>query len=526
MYYEISYMEDKIMELIKENITVNQVCSKGCVKTSVDEDIIVPDVKPDILKVLQLDASACVTAKNVSDGKATASGRTDLKILYIPESDSENIKSIVTSFDFSQNIDSGDINAGMKALISANVENAEFTLINSRKLRIKVTVALDYEIVNENSIEIAVDAEQSDDAEILKETVSLQNCIGISESEFCLSENIEIPAGQTAINEILKADASITDTEYKTVIGKIIAKGAANASVLYTDEENKIRFMEAEIPFTEVFELEDAGDETICDIEYVVTDINARAKEDSDGDRRVICLDITVCAQIKATENVEVNMISDCYEPYMKTGLEKEAAELEEIVSRPSTQNTIRETVETEGDSAGVAGIYDVITRPYVTNAELQNGRLLAEGKIESCVLCLTDNEESPVCSVKKEIPFSCTMNAGADDAENLVPEIKAEVKHTAYNLNMAGEIELRCVLHVGANIVRKRKIELISDVVTEERDENDRRGIVIYFVQSGDTLWEIAKRYAVPRSEILSFNNLTDDDALPTGARLLIPNM
>lgn len=514
------------MELVKETVTVNQVCCKGSVKAAVDEDIIVPDVKPDILKILQLDASASVTAKSVSDGKATASGRVDLKILYIPDSERESIKSIITAFDFVQNVDSKDIGSGMTAVITANVDNAEFSLINSRKLRVKVTVGVDYEIVEEKNIEIAVDAENSNSAEILKDSIALQNCVGLAENEFTLNENIEIPASQTAINEILKTDARITDTEYKTVTGKIIAKGAANVSVLYTDDENKIRFMEAEIPFTEVFECEDASDDTICDIEYCVTDISSKVAEDSDGDRRVVEIEITVCAQIKATENVEVSMISDCYEPFMKTELQKEETELEEVIARPGSQNTIRETIEVSDNTDGVAGVYDVITRPFITNAQLQNGRLLAEGKIEAYILYLTDNTENPVCSVKREIPFSYTLNADTDDTDDLIPEIKAEVKHTAYNLNMAGEIELRCILAIGANIIRKRKIELINDIITESRAEADRRGIVIYFVQPGDSLWEISKRYAVPRADILSFNSMTEEDVPQIGTRLFIPNI
>lgn len=42
------------MELVKENVTVNQVSCKGDTQVLVDEDIIVPDVKPDILKILRL----------------------------------------------------------------------------------------------------------------------------------------------------------------------------------------------------------------------------------------------------------------------------------------------------------------------------------------------------------------------------------------------------------------------------------------------------------------------------------------
>ena len=56
--------------------------------------------KPDILKILQLDASICITNKEITNGRVNVTGRVDLKILYIPDGDREKVKSIITSFDF------------------------------------------------------------------------------------------------------------------------------------------------------------------------------------------------------------------------------------------------------------------------------------------------------------------------------------------------------------------------------------------------------------------------------------------
>lgn len=513
------------MELVKENVKVNQVACKGMSQVMVDEDIIVPDVKPDILKILQLDAVSCVTGKEVANGKATVNGRVDLKILYIPDSDSEKIKSIITSFDFVQKVDSQQINENMTAVVMSNVDKAEFTLLNSRKLRVKIMVGVDYEVIAAQNVEIAVEAGDSDSAEVLKENVCLQNCIGLAEEEFSVKDSLEVPSGQTSIKELLKVDVKISDSEYKTVTDKIVVKGTVGVCVLYNDENCEIQFMEMEIPFTEVFDCADAGDDTICDIDYCVSNVEYEVDEDNDGDRRIVLLDITINAQIKATENVSVDMICDCYEPFMKTQLLKEEVELEEIVSRPSTQNTLREMLETVSGAPGVSGVYDVITKPCITKTQLQRGKLLAEGKIEAYILYLTDSNESPVYSMKKEIPFSHLLECDSTE-EDLIPEVKAEVKHTSYNLNVAGEIELRCILAINANIIRRRKIEIINDVVTEQPDNGDKKGIVIYFVQRGDNLWEISKRYAVPRDEVMRFNNMGEADKLEVGNRLFIPSL
>lgn len=513
------------MELIKENVKVNQVSCKGNTQALLDEDIIVPDVKPDILKILQLDALSCVTQKEVKNGRLCVSGRAELKILYIPDSEKDKIKSIVNSFEFTQNVDSQEIEEGMTAVVTSNIDKAEFSLINSRKLRVKVTVGVDYEVVAEKNVEIAVDASDCDNAELLRESVTLQNCVGLCEEEFSVKENMEVPNGQTSVCEILKVDTKVSDAEYKTVTGKIVAKGAVGVCVLYTDEDSKIQFMEAEVPFTEVFDCDDADDETLCDIDYSISDVKYEVMEDNDGDRRIVALDISVKAQIKATENVSVDMICDCYEPFMKTQLLKEEVELEEVISRPYTQNTIREMVETAAGAPAVSGVYDVIAKPCVVKAQLQRGRLLAEGRVDAYILYLTDSSESPVYSMKKEIPFSYMLECDSTE-DDLIPEIKAEVKHTAYNLNVAGEIELRCILALNANIIRRRKLELINDVVTESPEDCEKKGIVIYFVQKGDNLWEVSKRYAVPREEIMKFNNMSENDKLETGSRLFIPGM
>ena len=33
------------------------------------------------------------------------------------------------------------------------------------------------------------------------------------------------------------------------------------------------QFMESEVPFTEIIDCDDAGDETICDIDYSISDV-------------------------------------------------------------------------------------------------------------------------------------------------------------------------------------------------------------------------------------------------------------
>lgn len=504
------------MELIKETVSISESVCSGKTQVMSDGDVFVPDIKPDMLKILQVDAVSYISETAVSDGKLNISGRICVTVLYVPDCENEKIRSMNASFDFSQKVENNRIESGMSVSAASNVDRLEFSALNSRKLRIKAIVGIDYEVADIRRTEIAGGTE-SESAEVVTKTLRVSDVTDMCRKDFSVREKIEIPSGQSSINEILKTDVRISDTEYKTVTGKIIVKGAACICVLYTDDKCNIEFTEAEIPFTEVFDCDSAYENTVCDIDFYVSEVTSTVSEDSDGDRRIIEINADVSANIKATDSTEIEILSDCYEPYMKTEITKHTLKIEEITERPSTQLTLREIIEFPDDVPEVAGVYNVIVRPEISRAEMQNGKLVCEGSVETYVLYLSDSSENPVYSLKKSIPFSNTI----DCSNTGEPRVKAEVKHTGYNLNAAGELELRCILAINAELASVSETEVIDEVTESEAEK--MRGMVIYFVQDGDTLWETAKRYRVPQQEIIKFNNL-EDDKLQRGMRLFIP--
>lgn len=508
------------MELLKETVRLSQSVYKGDSRVMSEGDVLVPDIKPDILKLLQVDAVSCITDTQISDGKLDIEGRVDMTILYIPDREGECIRSIEASFDFSHRVESKKIMSGMSAEVVSNVARVEFSAVNSRKLKVRTAVGLDYAVCGVKEIELPF--EISGEAEVINEEVKLKSVVDISTHRFNIRESMEIPSGQGSVNEILKTDVKIYDTDYKTVTGKVVVKGTLGICVLYTNEDMGIEFTEAELPFTEVFDGEDISEDTICDIEYSVCGTESRIEEDSDGDRRIIMLDISTDAQVRAEDEVSFDMISDCFIPGTDTVIEQDTEDIEELAASPSVQNTLREIIDFGDNMPKVSEVYNVITKASVQKAQLQRGKLLCEGKIEAYILYLSESSDNPVYSMKKEIPFSYMLECD-NDLPGLEPQLRAEIKHTSYNLNSAGELELRCILSLSANIIRKRQINVIKSVESGG-GECPKGGIIIYFVQNGDTLWDVAKRYAITRGEIMEFNNLEENQKLTAGERLFIP--
>lgn len=506
------------MELNKTSVSLCDTITRGTTQAMAEGDVIVPDVKPDILKILQVDAAACVTDRYIENGRLYISGRVDYKVLYIPDSEGERIKSILTSMDFRQTADAGRAEPGDTVFAAAEAERVEFGAQNSRKLRLRAIIHIDYDVCRVTETELCTGAAEGAECEF--ERVDIETAADISTHEFTVRERIEVPAGQSPISEILKTDVRICDTEYKTVTGKIIIKANADISVLYTDDEGEIKHIEAELPFTEVLDADGVGDETVCDIDYGILNVMCEAEEDSDGDMRVAAVDIDISAAVRCTETVTAEILSDCFLPYSRTRIRREPVTVTRTVCRPSVQNNMREVIEIPDNVPRVAGVYNVIADAVVTKTELQNGRLLCEGKVSAYVLYLTESAESPVYSIKKELPFSyaaeCAGAAGDEDTE-----LEARVEHIGYSLNSSGNIELRCLVGIDGRLVRREVIENIVEIETDDMPE--RSGIFIYFAKDGDTLWDVAKRYSIPCGRIAKYNSI-DGDTLSAGARLFIP--
>lgn len=510
------------MELVKESMAVEETVHSGRSQILVDGDIIVPDVKPDILKILQVDAVAVVSNKEVCDGKVIIKGCVQLKILYIPDVEDECIKSILTSFDYSHKIDKDCILEGMMPNVAVDVDKVEFRLINSRKLSVKAIVGVDINVCGVKNIDMVTNINDNN-AQVMRIPVKINTLAANCEREMVVKECVEVPSGKASINEILKVDARISDKDIKALTCKSVVKGVVNASILYVGDNSSVEFMEVDLPMTEVFDVPDMAEGLDCDIDFNICELFYEVEEDNDGDRRIVNIEFVICASIKATANVDINVIDDCFMPKCNTDLMRQEFTLDEVVSQPRVQNTIREIVGIDASSPEISQVYHVVTKPNVTGTNIENGKVCIDGNIDCYILYLCENNETPVYSYKKVIPFSYSLD-GADCKNGMECDVKADVEHSSYSLNAASEVELRIILSVSAKVIRKRKLNLISEANTSEMSTQSKNGIIVYFIQNNDSMWDIAKRYKVSIDDVMQYNNIAEGDKLKSGSRLIIP--
>ncbi len=511
------------MELIKEKSVIGEVVFSDCLEVASSGDLIVPDVKPDILKVLQVDSDVCVENKRITDSRLELSGKFHLTVLYLADNDYREVQAIHTCFDFEHRLDRAVIDNESKVIVDAEVSGVDYHIINSRKLSLKTEAKIDYRIYKEKCVEVVTATNDECVVEACRSGVEINSLCGIKEDEFIVKETVEIPSGKASIGEILKLDYKICDGEERIVSQKVISKAVLNISILYSDTNQKLEYAGWELPFTEVFDFPDVFEDAWLDASYSIKSCEHFVSQDNDGDNRLVTIDIVGKAQMRATKKKEITAISDCFCPGYKTQLEFNEFTLLEEITAPKVRTALRDVVAVDGDMPILSAVYNVITTPIVEDTILGEGKLSVKGKIDTTALYISENADSPLFSVKKEIPFDVVLDTPVCK-EKTTLAVKAEVSHTSYHVNMANEIEIRCILDVVANLSSTKEMRLLRDVEYSKIPESEKKGMVIYFVQPEDTLWDIAKGYSVATNSILEFNKLSRDDEIRKGQRLVIP--
>lgn len=508
------------MEIEKKSINIVKTVYEGDVKSSAEGSIIVPDAKPDVLKVCEVTAEAYLLEKQIEDGKITLKGKVRINILYIPEGEGKSLESINGTLEFCETIKRSEFKEDMTLCAFCDVEKVMYKLLNSRKIGIETKILISVSVFANESKEM-VSGILSDSAQIKNKELSMTGAQQYEEFGFSVDEEIDFPKGEKAA-KLLKADMCMVSKEDRALDGKFVTKGTLGVSVLYSDAEGKYNHLDCELPFTEVFDVSGLSEGEECEVSYEIGETAyelINAAEDTSSIK--VRADITVGINREERENVSV--ISDCYFTDADCEFSYEDVKMQNVVSQIRFSQVLKQLLSKEEGAPDIASVYRVQAKPFITSSKIQNGKLDVSGKVLIYVLYLTDDEENPIASIKEEVPFNYVIDCDGKVTEDNRMVLGVDCEHISYIINSKDSVEVRCGLVISGKIVNVLNESIISDIEEEPR-ENQKGGIVVYFVKEGDSLWDIAKHYHIKTDKIISSNNLDSEYSPSCGDKIIIP--
>ncbi len=487
-------------------------------------DVIVPDIKPDVKKIMSADAKAVVKKSEFLGNVLKVSGTIFINILYLAETaeeEKEKICAINTRFDFADEIKlSGGEN--INAVANACVRHIDFSLVNSRKLNLKIYVGLSVCAYEKKMIEF-LDEEENSCLEVKKNKNRLYSVIDETTREVIVSENIALPQSKADIGEILKVELTALGGECKLLTNKILVKGILNVNMLYisADSDEDLESLDVEIPFSDVFDVEGIKEDSLCNVNFGIKDYYYNVKNDINDNPRNVAFEALVDVYISVGEIIETEIAEDCYIPGKNSVAKRQSFTGYEIKEDKDRRVNIKERMESH--NGPVTEVCSCLVKPVILEQIIKEGTVIVKG-LAICSVVAKTNDDAVVFDVK-EAPFEYSLDAG-ELTDNSIFESDICVLSKNYNLS-GGDVEVNATFGLHTKILCPVSFDAVTECsIVETENEEKPAMLVIYFVQKGDEMWDVAKKYKTTPLKIRLANNLDEKDKICAGMKLLIPTV
>lgn len=470
----------------------------------VNGDIIVPDIKPDIINIINTNGNAYIYKQDISSGRIRIDGNIDTYIVYL--SDNGETRSIQTTLTFSESIEESKIKEGSIVKTKVEIQSIDTKVLNERKISTKISVKIELQGYEIEEYEFLDNIEGLGEIEKLKTALNVKSLIGRNTVKTTIREDISVD-NSIQIAEILKTEVEVKNIENKISYNKVLAKADANIKILFMSEDGKIGTAEGVIPIMSFIDLEKITEENICNTEYNIR--NMLFKANSSQLNSINC-QVEFEVSCEAFETREIDIIEDLYGIKQEINFSKKEVEILLNSEENSSKVNIVENVLVED----INNILHVEFIPNIVSVKKVGNLNNYECELKMDIFYEADNRNG--LNVKT-ISFPFVVKLESED-EN----INFDISKSSLNINnenIACDIEIVAKQNQGS----KRNISILENIETKERKEENDYKMSIYFVKTGDTIWNIAKKFKVCMKDIIKINNLENPDNLKIGERLYI---
>ena len=497
----------------KQMMSLNKIVARNTQVTWIEQDILVPDTKPDVMKIVQVEAIPFVNNVEVVDSGIRVTGEVTYYIIY-RAMDKDKTKGISMTYPFSQTINVTDAKKGMNARVTADVRNIIYSLPNERKVSLKTELLFRYVIREMGDVELIQGMQESDDIETKKSQDVFYNVISVKQEVLDAKEDIIVPENVPPVGEILRVSSNITNTDYKVSYNKILVKGDISVEMLYLeagDSEN-IYTYSTTVPFTGMIEFENIAETYRFDIKYALRNL-----EISLGENNMITISGEVMADAVMFEERKVEYVNDFYST--KSNLNYDKSQVAVIKNK--------ETIEKEVNVKDNIGITDdknrILSYSIGTqnlNTKVSGSNLYVDGPLK--IMVIFENKENGVVDSKTyDMLVDTTVPLGKEiNQENVGISIIVENKMVSVQ---NGNVEANVTLKIVTEIENIDKITIIGTIEEENLNPESFDSMYMYIVKKGDNLWSIAKKYKTTVDKIANVNNILDENKIDIGQKLLI---
>lgn len=504
-------------KLIRESFCVKENLLDASYNQAVELDSILPDYYPEIFKILSLRIKPSIVKQSVNQTKLGYELLVKIKMIYLSEDG--------TVSELSQDLTynkTAELPYSVKSpcvSIAPYTESESVRVVNKRRVDIRGIIGIDIKVSTSEQKQ-AISEAYGSGLQLKKSLITYPS------KRLCITKRItvvdEVDMGsRDAMKTLLRADACVTSCDKKVLSGKLLAKGEAEVSVLYIEENSsEPTSLKFSLPFSQICDIEGLDDKYDVFVSACISgcDVRPIAKADS---AKLEC-ELAIALNCLAMKFESAQLATDAFSTAFETSVSKENARIECMPLVLDDSHKVKSTLTySEGGIKSVISAGAEVGKISVSHNEATSEAIIA-GNVK--IYAFAKNDSDKLIFLESILPFEHRIVLSCD--EFCGAEICACVSSASYNLSSSNAMEIISDIKLTGYIFEASECEYIDGITVDESSpisSDSDCALKLYFAQAGENTWDIAKRCHASVSAIADENDI-DGDLITADGMILIP--
>ena len=516
-----------------EFFTVDEMF-RGDARCRVEAETMLPDYKESIGRILYTAAQIRIMKREAyKQGDlivCSVAGECAFTTVYFTENGNADISSYTYTSPFEHTFKGGNDIASfdtdkMYIITETRSENVSCRLLGPRKMVFKADAVIDAAIKANRRISY-YGASSYPGYYARTKSIRSSYMFSSAETDGIISERIQLPKEYLPIGEILDCCAVVAASKAYTEDDRINVEARAELFCLYYpdspngEEKLPVSFRQP-IDFSLSITLDGCDPGDVSEAYLTCLGVKNMLDLDEYGECRVINTEIGYYVNTRIIKNEEVSGVTDCYSSECILEADEKNILSETVLSSFTAEEeiTLELTPKREGFSEpGGAYIESEIKNCYTEKGELYADMAIfvkyfgfnGEGN------GIYDEEK---CEYKASISFPKELAGAILDEKR---DIKIEISSEVLGADISAEnekITVRAQTVFFVSVCEKNESTVISLISSlgERADMGKGKKIVFYYPSSSESLWDVAKKYAVGCDTLRKMNpSISEGAPLP----------
>lgn len=513
-------------------IQVTNITEKPKTVITLEEDILVPDIKPDLREILLVDGKSYLANREIDqivkgDDYINLSGEVELQTLYTPEKQegSGPIIAVQSRVPFKDQWHT-PLAPGATLVLDCSIEKIEYMVINERKFRVKIMLAImarEYTDTKADIFEGLLD----ENIQTLKRNVEISSIAFRKKDSLPIREDL-FPKEDSRPQSILKQDLNIVENYKQVTADKVVINGFVYVSVFYSclsdsseDMTENLRQIQERIEFTQFIPIQQGGNQNGCNVCFDDSQLRVKLTQD-EGGNDVFRLEGELLTFLELFRNTEKEIIVDGYHMQKNFVCDFEEITGRTLIGTSTGESSVREIISLESSGCEADRILYACGHILQAESHSEQGKIITEGTILVKMICVSSQDGPGIFSLKQEVSFRVVASMPGLTGGEIISH-KIYIKDIWTEKINAKQLEFNASIMVSAEILRPTPFKiLINPAFEESLSMSEIPPMAIYICKPEDSLWQISKRFKTTMASVMQINEL-QEDSLKDGQKLLI---